>query len=129
MVEKKRKKVTNWEIFWIVVASLIGAAGLFLIVLGFVGDYWEIEYSLNWIQQSENSLVAAIGLSYRGLGAILVVACGLLSVLFLHIFAKKADAYQEREARRKMRLEVMSESLAEEPKTEAAPTEAKPEAK
>lgn len=129
MVEKKRKKVTNWEIFWIVVASLIGAAGLFLIVLGFVGDYWEIEYSLNWIQQSENSLVAAIGLSYRGLGAILVVACGLLSALFLHIFAKKADAYQEREARRKMRLEVMSESLAEEPKVEAAPTETKPEAK
>lgn len=129
MVEKKRKKVTNWEIFWIVVTSLIGSAGLFLIVLGFVGDYWEIEYSLNWIQQSENSLVAAIGLSYRGLGAILVVVCGLLSALFLHIFAKKADAYQEREARRKMRLEVMSESLAEEPKVEAAPTEAKPEAK
>lgn len=121
---KKTRKLSRGEIFWIVVTSLIGFAGVFLAVLGIVGDYLPVLLSENWIQLSENAMSSVIGLDYRYLGVILVIVAALIAVIFLNHYAKKSDAEAERALRRAQRMQIVSESDSATP--EVIDAEAKP---
>jgi hypothetical protein len=49
-VEKTQKqKLTTGEIIWTAVCSLIAVGGLFMVILGIVGDYLPVKASENWI--------------------------------------------------------------------------------
>ena len=114
----KKAKMSKWEIFWTVIESIMGFAGLFLLVLGIIGDNLQILSSDNWILQANLSSKSSTGLTYREWGAILIVAAALLAALTLNHFAKKTDMDEERENRRAQRLQILSASAEADRKAE-----------
>ncbi len=122
---KKNRKVSNWEIFWIVVSGILAVGGLFLLVLGLVGSFIPVLNSENWILSSQSALQAATGLSYIWLGAIILVVDSILACIYLNYFAKRSDLDSERALRRAQRLKVIadSEKVSETPVVEAETTD------
>jgi drug/metabolite transporter (DMT)-like permease len=119
-VESKKKIVmTKGEIAWTVIASLIAFGGLFLVVLGFVGDYIPVKSSENWILTGETAFKSVMKMPYRWFGVILVIAAALIEVISLNYYARKGDIDEERALRRQQRLQVISAS-AEADKAAAA---------
>ena len=114
MEEKSVRKVGKWEIVTIVFESLLGLAGLVLIVLGFISSYLPAKNSENWT--GEAAFQSAMHMNYRVFGAILLVASVLIAAFFLNFFARKSDSNSERAQRRAQRLKILSAS--EEPKPE-----------
>jgi hypothetical protein len=120
------KKIGKWEIFWIVLDSLIGAAGLFFITIGIVGDYMAPTVKAdgsfsNWILDSQTKFEAGMKtalkfqLSYRWFGVCLLIIAAFIAVITLNFFAKKRDVNDERALRRAQRLQVLSQSAPEAP--------------
>jgi membrane-bound ClpP family serine protease len=107
-MEKKKRKLAKSEICWIVISGVIGLGGLALIVLGFVADYLPVLASENYTGQA--AFESVMHLSYRWLGAILLVLAAFISVIFLNYYAKKSDLDAERTQRRAERLRVISDS-------------------
>lgn len=126
--EKTRKqKLTIGEIVWTAICSLIAAGGLFMVILGIVGDYLPVKASENWILLGEASFQATMKMNYRWFGVIILLADALIAVIYLNYFAKKSDIDEERALRRQQRLQVISQSAdAPSPAAPMAPvTEAK----
>ncbi len=115
MAKSTTSKISGWERFWIVLASLFIVAGLFFIVLGIVGSYLPVEYSDNWILSSQAAFAAKMHLSYRWFGVILLLVGTVVGTISLNLFERKSDADAERAERRAQRLKIISDSK-EEPK-------------
>lgn len=118
MNETAKTKMKKSEIFWIVLSSVLGATGLFFIILGIVGDHLPKKLSENWILTSQTAFESAIHLTYRWFGIIFLLAGTLIIVLALNHYARKTDADDERALRRAQRLQVISSSA---PVAEPAP--------
>ena len=119
---KTPKKLTNKEIAWYVIASIIAVVGLTFLVFGIIGDHFPGDYSDNWVAASENGWIKAwSGLGYRWWGIILLVAAAFLAILVMNIFAKEGDRDTERAIRRQQRLAMSSSpEVVDEPKDEAS---------
>jgi len=105
---KKKRKVSNWEIVTIVIESLIGLAGLVMIVLGFISSYFPGVSSDNWTGESSFGSVMQMG--YRTFGAILIAVAVIIAAFFLNFFARRGDVDADREERRAQRMRILSES-------------------
>jgi hypothetical protein len=116
-------KMSRGEIVWTCIAGAIGFAGLFMVVLGIVGDYLPLKASENWILLGESSFQGVMKMNYRWFGVLLILFAALVSVIYLNYYAKKGDIDEERALRRQQRLQVISQS-AEAP-APSAPTDAK----
>lgn len=121
MAASSKRKISNKELFWYVLASIIGVLGLVSLVFGIVGEHFPGLYSDNWIAASESGWIKAwSGLGYRWWGIILLVAAATLTVIVANVFAKEGDRDVERALRRQQRLamsNVVDEApAAEEPK-------------
>lgn len=128
---KKTRKIGRWEIFWIALEGTAAFVGLFLMILGIVGDYLPVLYSDNWILQSERGWMSFSNsqITFRWLGFFFLIGAAVLAVITLNYFAKASDRNEERALRRAQRLQVLSESApsenkapAKEPATEVAST-------
>ncbi len=117
---ENKRKVSNSEIVWIVICSLIALGGLAMIVLGFVADYLPALNSENYTGQA--AFQSAMHMSYRWFGVILLIGAAFISVISLNYYAKKTDVDEERATRRAQRLQVISESTEV---SKSAPIEAK----
>ncbi len=119
---KAKKNLSKPEIFWIVFESLFGVAGLTLIILGFIADYLQVAYSDNYLLQAQQKILQGSNglLTFRWIGFILILAGALIAAISLHVFAKKRDVSNEREARRAQRLKIINDSVAEENIVDAA---------
>jgi hypothetical protein len=121
---KKQRKIGRWEIFWISFEGLAAFVGLFLMILGIVGDYLPVRYKYNWILQSETGWMKFSGsqITFRWFGFFFLIGAAILAVITLNYFAKAGDRNEERALRRAQRLQVLSSSQEETPetKTEAA---------
>jgi hypothetical protein len=106
----KKSKISKGEITWIVISSVIAAAGLFMSILGIVGDHLPVKNSENWILLGESSFESVMKMNYRWFGVILIIGAAFISVLFLNHYAKKGDIDEERNLRRQQRLQVISAS-------------------
>lgn len=121
--EKKTKtKISPWEIFWIALSGTIAVGGLFMIILGIVGDYLPVLADKNWILTGESSFKGAMHMNYRWFGSILLIGAAFISLIYLNYFAKKSDIDEERALRRQQRLSIIS---ASEEATKAQEQEAK----
>jgi uncharacterized membrane protein YbaN (DUF454 family) len=119
--EKTRKqKLTTGEILWTAICSLIAFGGLFMVILGIVGDYLPVKASQNWILLGEASFQATMKMNYRWFGVIILLADALIAVIYLNYYAKKSDIDEERALRRQQRLQVISQSA--DASAPAAPT-------
>jgi hypothetical protein len=107
---KKKNKMTKGEIAWTVIAGLIAFGGLFLVVLGFVGDYLPVKSSENWILIGETAFKSVMKMPYRWFGVILVIGAAFIEVISLNYYARKGDIDEERALRRQQRLQVISAS-------------------
>ena len=116
---ENKRKVSNSEIVWIVICSLIGLGGVAMIVLGFVADYLPVLNSENYSGQT--AFEGAMHMPYRWFGVILLLGSAFISVISLNFYAKRTDIDEERAVRRTQRLQVISDSPE-------ASKEAKPEA-
>jgi len=104
-MSKQAKKLSNKEIFWYVLAGIIGVLGLTSLVFGIVGDHFPGLYEDNWIAASENGWIKAWShLGYRYWGIILIVVAAFIAVVALTVFAKEGDRDTERALRRQQRL-------------------------
>ncbi len=119
-VVKKKSKISKAEIFWIVIDSIIGLAGLTFVVLGFISAYLPKKSSDNWT--GEAVFTDAMHMSYRLFGAVLLIGAAIIAVIFLNFFAKKSDVDNERAERRAQRLKIIADS--DSPKEEEKPVEA-----
>jgi hypothetical protein len=129
---QKKTKLAKSEIFWIVLEGTAAFVGLFLIILGIVGDHLPVKYEYNWILQSENGWMKTSGsqITFRWFGFFFLLGAAVLSLFTLNHYAKKTDLDEERSLRRAQRLQVLSESPAPETKVvEATSTEVKDEKK
>lgn len=109
-VVKKKSKISKAEIFWIVIDSIIGLAGLVFVVLGFISAYLPKKSSDNWT--GETAFTDAMHMSYRLFGAVLLLGAAIIAVIFLNFFAKKSDVDSERAERRAQRLKIIADSDA-----------------
>lgn len=129
---KNPKALSGWEIFWIVFESLFGVSGITMIILGFIADYLPVAYSDNYLLQAQQKVLQGSSglLTFRWIGFILVLAGTLMAVITLHVFAKKRDVTEEREARRQQRMKIISDSVTEPEVVDAAskPVEEAPKA-
>jgi hypothetical protein len=107
---ERKATLSRFEIFWIALDGTIALGGLFMVVLGIIGDYLPVKASDNWILSGETSFESAIHLSFRWFGVIILIVAAFIAVLFLNYFAKKSDIDQERAVRRQQRLQVISAS-------------------
>ena len=107
-VVKKKSKISKAEIFWIVIDSIIGLAGLVFVVLGFISAYLPKKSSDNWT--GETAFTDAMHMSYRLFGAVLLLGAAIIAVIFLNFFAKKSDVDSERAERRAQRLKIIADS-------------------
>jgi drug/metabolite transporter (DMT)-like permease len=107
---KKTSKMSKGEITWTVLVGLLAFAGLFLIVLGFVGDYLPVKNSENWIMTSEAAFSKTMQMNYRWFGVILLLGASFIEVIVLNYYARKGDIDEERALRRQQRLQVISAS-------------------
>lgn len=112
---EKKSKLSAGEIVWTCISGAIAFGGLFMIVLGIVGDYWGVKADDNWILQGETAFKTTMKMSYRWFGVILLLAAALIAVIFLNHYAKKSDVDEERAIRRAQRLQVISQSAPEAP--------------
>jgi uncharacterized membrane protein YbaN (DUF454 family) len=112
MEEEKtqKRKMTIGEIVWTAVCSLIAAGGLFMVILGIVGDYLPVKASENWILLGEASFQSTMKMNYRWFGVLILLADAIISVIYLNYYAKKGDIDEERALRRQQRLQVISQS-------------------
>ncbi len=102
---KSPKKLSRKELFWYVLAGIIGVTGLLFLVFGIVGDHFPGLYADNWIAASENAwLKNWSGLGYRYWGIILIAAGAFIAIVALAVFAKEGDRDSDRERRRAQRL-------------------------
>lgn len=109
--EKKTKtKMSPWEIFWIALSGAIALGGLFMIILGIVGDYLPVLADKNWILTGESGFKGAMHMNYRWFGSILLIGAAFISLIYLNYFAKKSDIDEERVLRRQQRLSIISAS-------------------
>lgn len=112
-MSKQAKKLSNKEIFWYVLAGIIGVLGLTSLVFGIVGDHFPGLYEDNWIAASENGWIKAWShLGYRYWGIILIVVAAFIAVVALTVFAKEGDRDTERALRRQQRL-AMANAVVE----------------
>ena len=109
-VVKKKSKISKAEIFWIVIDSIIGLAGLVFVVLGFISAYLPKKSSDNWT--GETAFTEVMHMSYRLFGAVLLLGAAIIAVIFLNFFAKKSDVDSERAERRAQRLKIIADSDA-----------------
>lgn len=109
-VVKKKSKISKAEIFWIVIDSIIGLAGLVFVVLGFISAYLPKKSSDNWT--GETAFTDVMHMSYRLFGAVLLLGAAIIAVIFLNFFAKKSDVDSERAERRAQRLKIIADSDA-----------------
>jgi len=116
MPEKKKPALKKLEIFWYVLAGLIGLTGLVFLIFGIVGDHLPVLSSDNWIRNSENGwLIPWIGIGYRYVGIILILAAAFIAMLSLTLFAREGDRDAERNLRRAQRLAIEQEEVKPEP--------------
>ena len=102
---KSPKKLSSKELFWYVLAGLLGVTGLTFLVFGIVGDHFPGLYEDNWIAASENGwLKNWSGLGYRYWGIILLCGAAFIAIVALAVFAKEGDRDVDRERRRAQRL-------------------------
>ena len=114
MAKSTTSKISGWEKFWIVLASLFIVAGLFFAILGIVGSHLPVEYSDNWILSSQAKFESKIHLTYRWFGVILLAIGAVVGTVSLNLFEKKSDADTERAERRAQRMKIISDSAKEE---------------
>ena len=120
--EKTRKqKLTTGEILWTAICSLIAFGGLFMVILGIVGDYLPVKASENWILLGEASFQSTMKMNYRWFGVLILLADAIISVIYLNYYAKKGDIDEERALRRQQRLQVISQSAPATPAPAAQP--------
>ena len=120
---KSPKNLSRKELFWYVVASLIGVTGLVFLAFGIAGDHFPGLYEDNWIAASENGwLKNWSGLGYRYWGIILIAAGAFIAIVALAAFAKEGDRDADRARRRAQRLGAAS------PVVDVTPEEDKPAA-
>lgn len=114
---KKTKTLSKSEIFWISFESLLGFVGIFLLVLGIVGDYLPVVYSDNWIRQSEEGWMkwSNSQITFRWFGVFFLLGALLFALITLNHYAKKSDINDERELRRAQRMQVLNASEASAP--------------
>ncbi|MCR5492017.1 MAG: hypothetical protein K6F32_07820 [Bacilli bacterium] len=99
------KKLSKKEITFYVIAAVIGAIGLFSLVLGIVGEHLPVLASDNWILTSEAAWLSNWShMGYRFWGLILIGAAVLLTCICLTVFAREGDRDTERALRRAQRL-------------------------
>lgn len=112
-MSKQAKKLSNKEIFWYVLAGIVGVLGMTSLVFGIVGDHFPGLYEDNWIAASENGWIKAWShLGYRYWGIILIVVAAFIAVVALTVFAKEGDRDTERALRRQQRL-AMANAVVE----------------
>lgn len=109
-MSKKIGRFSRWEIFWIVLTSIIGFGGLFMLVLGLVGSFLPVLNSENWILSSQATFKDATGLTYIWFGAIVIVIDAIVACIYLNYFAKRSDMDSERALRRAQRLKIIAAS-------------------
>ena len=122
------KKLSNKEIAWYVIASLIGILGLIFLVFGIIGANFPGAFEDNWIAASENVWLKNWSpFGYRWWGVILVAIAAALAIIVLTVFAKEGDRDTERALRRQQRLAMSN--VVEEPKDELPSPKAEEEQK
>lgn len=121
---KIKLPISKGELFWSIVASLIGVSGLVLSIIGIVGANLPVKLSDNGILQADMVFQGAMGgLTFTWFGVILVLLGSLVAVIFLNFYAKKADLDEERAIRKAQRMKILSSPVTEEkPVTEVEST-------
>ena len=113
-MSKTPKKLSNKEIAWYVVASIIATVGLVFLVFGIVGDHFPGDFKDNWIASSENGwLKNWSNMGYRWWGLILLGIAAFIAIVSLTVFAKEGDRDSERALRRAQRLAMASSNVKE----------------
>ena len=102
--------MSKGEIFWTALTGLIAFAGLFMVVLGIIGDYLPVKNSENWILGAEATFKSAMHMNFRWFGVILIIGAAFIAVIYLNYYARKVDVDEERSLRRQQRLQVISAS-------------------
>ena len=114
------KKLTNKEIAWYVVASVLAVAAIVFIVFGIIGDHFPGKYEDNWVLASEKVwLTSWTPLGYRWWGVVLLALSALIAAITLNVFAKETDRDTERAQRRAQRLAMASSEPESKPETPA----------
>ncbi len=104
-----KTKISRSEIVWIVIASLIGATGIVLALLGIVADYLPVRASENILAGSESYFEGIFHLSFTWAGVILVIVAAIIAAIFLSYYANRAERESERETRREQRRHLFEE--------------------
>ncbi len=113
MEEKKTKrKLKKTELGLYVASGLIGLTGIALIITGIVGTHLGTQQADNPIAQSEEVLLASTGIGFRWWGVIALILGAVIASVALSAYAKREDRDEERNARRRERMQILSESAA-----------------
>lgn len=115
-----KTKISRLEIFWIIVASVIGLVGIVLALLGVIADFLPVRASDNFLAGSDAYFEGIFGVPFVWAGTILVIVAALVSAIFLCYYANKADKDKERDIRRAQRQRLLDE---ETPAVEGASAE------
>ncbi|MCR5348013.1 MAG: hypothetical protein K6E59_00155 [Bacilli bacterium] len=126
-MSKNPKKLSNKEITWYVIASVLATVGLTFLVFGIIGAHYPGLYKDNWVANSENAwLTNWSHMGYRWWGLILLGVAAFIAIVSLTVFAKEGDRDSERALRRQQRL-GMAKVVDEKPEAEEpAPVEEVP---
>ncbi len=111
-MEKKKVALSKGEIFSYVVAGLLALGGLSLILTGIIGTHLGVPPTDNPITGAEAALLGSIGIGFRWLGVIILLVGVVIAVIALSAFAKKEDRDEERNARRRERMQILSASAS-----------------
>ena len=99
-MNKKKIKLSIFEIVWYGLCALVFLWGLTYIVLGLLGKYLPIEPSKNYIQQASDSYAKIFKLGFFGYGLIHVGVAAVLALIVLLVYSRKSDREYEKEQRR-----------------------------
>ncbi len=109
-MNKKSLKLRRGEIALYVILILVALTGLALIICGIVGSHLDLTMDDNSIAYTESVLIGATGLGYRWWGTIILVVAAVIAAIALSSFAKKEDRDEERNARRRERMQILTET-------------------
>ena len=98
--QKKKLKLSIFEIVWYTLCALVFLWGLTYIVLGLIGMYAPIKPADNVIQQASDSYAKVFKMGFFPYGLIHVGVAAILALIVLLSCSKKSDREFEKEQRR-----------------------------
>lgn len=126
MSESKKKRISQKELAWYIVAGVIATIALVFIIFGIIGNHYQGKASDNWVQVSEKAwLVNWSNMGYRWWGIVLMAIAAFIAIVTLLVFARSGDRDEERALRRRQRL-MLEEEASKEAHPEIVNAEATP---